>query len=42
MKKIYQEPCLEIVHFDLDVITSSIVVAFVGDSKDFNKSWLDN
>ncbi len=42
MKKRYQELCLEITYFDLDVITSSPISTFVGDSKDFNKSWLDN
>lgn len=39
MKKMYQELCLKIIQFDLDIITSS--GDFADDMKEFNVGWLD-
>ena len=37
-KQRYQELCLKIIYFDLDIITSS---GIADDMKDFNEGWLD-
>lgn len=39
MKQQYQELCLKIIHFDLDIITSS---AIKDDTAAFSKGWLDD
>ena len=41
MKKVYQELCLNIIHFNLDVLTSS-GGTIVDDTAGFNKGWLDD